>query len=115
MSTDERPADLLVEAIGEFRLELMQWIDFQLSLLSQREARPGDAGVAAGVDGSSTHRHEAQAIPMAEADVPFAPASPAPHEVSEAATQVDPRLRLDALARRLGERIRHSEETRKGP
>ena len=49
MSKDEGPEDLLVEAIGEFRLELIEWIDFQLNLLSEREAWPmaGSAGAIA--------------------------------------------------------------------
>jgi len=37
MSKDEGPEELLVEAIGEFRLELIEWIDFQLNLLCERE------------------------------------------------------------------------------
>src|SRR5271157_6090996 len=49
MSKDEGPEELLVEAIGEFRLELIEWIDFQLNLLCEREAWPmaGSAGAIA--------------------------------------------------------------------
>jgi len=93
MSKDGGPEDLLVEAIGEFRLELIEWIDFQLNLLCEREAWP--------MAGSAESR--------------IVPQRSAPAEAAEAPAQADSRHRLDAVARRLGERLRLSEESRKGP
>jgi hypothetical protein len=98
MSKDEGPADLLVEAIGEFRQELIEWIDFQMNLLCEREARP-----------------EPQAATAPAAESRIVPQRPGPAEAAEAPAQADSRHRLDAVARRLGERLRLSEESRKGP
>ena len=41
MSVDEEGADLLIGAIGEFREELIQWIDAQLAQLRERDMRLG--------------------------------------------------------------------------
>ena len=118
MSKDEGPKDLLVEAISEFRLELMDWIDFQLNLLREREARPmaGSAGAIAPANVLAA-RPEPQAAtaPATVAESRIVPQRSGPAEAAELPAQSDSRHRLDAVARRLGERLRLSEESRKGP
>jgi hypothetical protein len=114
MSKDEGPADLLVEAIGEFRQELIEWIDFQLNLLSEREAWPmaGSAGAIAPANVRPA-RPEPQAATAAESRI--VPQRSGLAEAAESPAPADSRHRLDAVARRLGERLRLSEESRKGP
>jgi hypothetical protein len=115
MSKEEGPANLLVEAIGEFRLELTEWIDFQVNLLCEREAWPV-AGSAGAIEPATVlaARPEPQAAPAA-AEARIAPQGSSPAEGAESAAQPDSRHRLDVLARHLGERLRHSEESRRGP
>ncbi len=50
MSKDEGPAERLVESISEFRIELIEWIDSQLSSLSESEtwAASGVGAIAPG-------------------------------------------------------------------
>lgn len=120
MSKDERPEDLLVEAIAELRQELIEWIDFQLNVLCEREGWPlaGSAGtiapgnvLAAGpepIAGTAT-----TTAPAAESRI--LPEKSAAAEAAEPSAPSDSRHRLDAVARRLGERLRLSEESRKGP
>jgi hypothetical protein len=121
MSKDERPPeDLLVEAIGEFRQELIEWIDFQVSLLCERETRP-----IAGSAGAIPPATVLAVWPEPQAVTAAAPASAAepklvaqragPAEAAESPSPADARHRLDVVARRLGERLRQSEEARKGP
>jgi hypothetical protein len=88
MSVDEEGADLLIGAIGEFREELIQWIDNQLAQLRERETR---FAVPVNGNGSGT-------LPAAE---PVAGS--------------DARHRLDALARQLNERLRNNEESPRKP
>jgi len=118
MSKDEGPADLLVEAIGEFRQELIEWIDFQLGLLSEREARPG-AGLAGAIAPANVPaarpETQAAAAPGTMAESRIVPQTSGLAEAAEAPPPADSRHRLDAVARRLGERLRLSEESRKGP
>ncbi|HMF35476.1 MAG TPA: hypothetical protein VKF17_02510 [Isosphaeraceae bacterium] len=116
MSKDEGPADLLVEAIGEFRQELIEWIDFQLNLLCEREAWPitGSAGAVAPANVLAA-RPEPQAATAPVAVLRVVAQSSEPAEAAESPAQPDSRHRLDAVARRLGERLRLSEESRKGP
>ena len=116
MSKDERPEDLLVEAIGEFRLELIEWIDFQLNLLCEREAWPmaGSAGAIAPADVLAA-QPESQAATAPAAESRIVPQRSGPAKAAESPAQPDSRHRLDAVARRLGERLRLSEESRKGP
>jgi hypothetical protein len=118
MSKDEGPEDLLVEAIGEFRLELIEWIDFQLNLLCEREAWPmaGSAGAIAPANVLAA-RPEPQAAtaPATAAESRIVPQRSGPAEAAESPAQSDSRHRLDAVARRLGERLRLSEESRKRP
>ncbi|MGD0044025.1 MAG: hypothetical protein ABSE84_27080 [Isosphaeraceae bacterium] len=116
MSKDEGPEDLLVEAIGEFRLELIEWIDFQLNLLCEREAWPmaGSAGAIAPANVLAA-RPEPQAATAPPAESRIVPQRSGPAEAAESPAQPDSRHRLDAVARRLGERLRLSEESRKGP
>ena len=114
MSKDEGPEDLLIEAIGEFRLELIEWIDFQLNLLCEREAWPmaGSAGAIAPGNVLAA-RPDPQGAPAAESKI--VPQRSGPAKAAESPAQPDSRHRLDAVARRLGERLRLSEESRKGP
>jgi len=116
MSKDGGPEDLLVEAIGEFRLELIEWIDFQLNLLCEREAWPmaGSAGAIAPANVLAA-RPEPQAATAPAAELRLVPQRSGPAEAAESPAQPDSRHRLDAVARRLGERLRLSEESRKGP
>ena len=116
MSKDGEPEDLLVEAIGEFRLELIEWIDFQLNLLCEREAWPmaGSAGAIAPANVLAA-RPEPQAATAPAAVLRVVPQSSGPAEAAESSAQPDSRHRLDVVARRLGERLRLSEESRKGP
>ena len=120
MSKDEGPEELLVEAIGEFRLELIEWIDFQLNLLCERDAWPmaGSAGAIAPANVLAA-RPEPQApaatAPATAAESRIVPQRSGPAEAAESPTQPDSRHRLDAVARRLGERLRLSEESRKRP
>ena len=116
MSKDEGPEDLLVEAIGEFRLELIDWIDFQLNLLCEREAWPmaGSAGAVAPANVLAA-RPELQAATAPAAESRIVSQRSGPAEAAESPAQPDSRHRLDAVARRLGERLRLSEESRKGP
>ncbi len=86
MSVDEEGADPLIGAIGEFREELIQWIDTQLAQLRERDARLAVPAIA---NGQSTI---AAAEPVAGGDA---------------------RHRLDALARQLNERLRNTEESPK--
>ncbi len=116
MSKDEGPEDLLVKAIGEFRLELLDWIEFQLNLLCEREAWPmaGSAGAIAPANGlAALPEPQAATAPAAESRI--VPQRSGPAEAAESPAQPDSRHRLDAVARRLGERLRLSEESRKGP
>jgi len=115
MSKEEGPANLLVEAIGEFRLELTEWIDFQVNLLCEREAWPV-AGSAGAIEPATVlaARPEPQAAPAA-AEARIVPQGSSSAEGAESLPQPDSRYRLDALARHLGERLRHSEEPRRGP
>lgn len=120
MSKDEGPVDLLVEAIGEFRLELIDWIDLQLKLLSERDAWPmaGSAGAIAPANVLAA-RPEPQAAtataPATASESRIVPQRSGPAEAAESPAQNDSRHRLDAVARHLGERLRLSEESRKGP
>ncbi len=118
MSKDEGPADLLVEAIGEFRQELIEWIDSQLKLLREREARPM-AGSAEAIAPASvlSIRPEplAATAPVTTVESRIAAQKSGLAEAAESPPQADSRHRLDAVARRLGERLRQSEESRKGP
>ena len=117
MSKDEGPEDLLVEAIGEFRLELIEWIDFQLNLLCEREAWPmaGSAGAIAPANVLAARPEPQAATAPAAAESRIVPQRSGPAEAAELPAQSDSRHRLDAVARRLGERLRLSEESRKGP
>ncbi len=114
MSKDEGPAERLVESISEFRIELIEWIDSQLSSLSESEtwAASGVGAIAPGKGLSA--QPEAHAVPASAADHRVASQAFMPSEISEPPAQVDPRHRLDAVARRLGERLKLSEESRKG-
>jgi len=120
MSKDEGPADLLVEAIGEFRQELIEWIDFQLNLLCEREAWPmaGSAGAIAPANVRAARPEPQVATATAAAtaaELRIVPQRSERAEAAESPAPADSRHRLDAVARRLGERLRLSEESSKGP
>lgn len=87
--SDEEEADPLFRAIGEFRRELMQWIDQQVECLQ------GQQDVL-------------EAVARAES-----PPLPSPRaEASQAAPTGDARTRLDTLARQLSDRLRGGEVAR---
>src|SRR3954447_24061742 len=86
MSQEDRPDDLLLRAIGEIRSELLGWIDERLESLREQQAA-------------------ADAAAFAPARAPPEPAAPRA-EPPAVASGADPRKRLDALARQLGERLR---------
>jgi hypothetical protein len=91
MTQDEDPADPLLAAIGALRHELVGWIDSRLGPLRERQA----AG----------SRAEPRPAPPEHASPPQTqPQRPAATASPEAGH--DPRRRLDALARHLGERLR---------
>ncbi len=116
MNKDEGPADPLVEAIGEFRLELIEWIDCQLNLLCDRETWPVADSAGALVPGKVlASRPESPESPAWSTDARTVPSKLQPADAEQAPAQVDSRNRLDAVARRLGERLRLAEESRKGP
>jgi hypothetical protein len=111
MGRDESQEDALLIEISELRQELIRWIDCQLNLCRQREARIDD-GVPGAAAGPAPSRAEAEPVskpPSLNQRMrdPTVAASDAPHSG-------DARDRLDALARQLGERLRLSEAGRKG-
>jgi hypothetical protein len=114
MSEDEGQADLLVEAIGEFRQELIEWIDAQLGLLYEREAWPL-AGSVVGIGPAKilAARSEPPTAPAPALDLRIVPQKSGTTEAAGLPLQPDSGHRLDAVARRLGERLRLSEELRK--
>ena len=114
MSKDEGPAERLVEAIGEFRVELIEWIDSQLSYLSESEAWTVSGAGAIAPGNVLKAQPEASAVPASAAEIRAVSQTSKPSEISESPVQIDSRHRLDAVARRLGERLKLSEETRKG-
>jgi hypothetical protein len=116
MSQDEGGADLLLQAIGEFRQELIQWIDSQLGLLREREARltasPPET-VSAILVPATRPEPRAQSVPASRAKI--APQGASPAVTAEMSPSADARHRLDTLARQLGERLRLSGGSRRGP
>ncbi|WP_165224522.1 hypothetical protein [Aquisphaera insulae] len=102
MTQEEDPADPLLAAIGTLRRELVGWIDSRLDLLRKEQA----AG----------HRADAQSERIAVRTPTVDGGVQARTQVAPAAPQTgdDPRLRLDALARHLGERLRFAEPIPEG-
>ncbi|WP_148597719.1 hypothetical protein [Aquisphaera giovannonii] len=99
MSPDKDPSDPLLAAIGELRRELIGWIDSRLGPLrdqGRETAAPAAFQPAPPVG---------PAIPARLRPPPGARSQPSP----PAADAGDPRHRLDALARRLGEQLRLAE------
>src|SRR4051794_37530568 len=92
MAEHEGGDDPLLEAIGEFRLELMHWIDRRMGHLQGPES---EAGPAVGAE-----RH---------------PPGSSPAEPSHAVPEGDARSRLDILARHLRDRLRGGEASRAEP
>ena len=114
MNKDERPADLLIEAIGEFRSELIEWIDSQLNLVCEREPWPlAEAAGAIAPTNVLAARAEPPTATSPVVESKIEPDQPGPVDAAESPAQADSRHRLDAVARRLGERLRISEESRK--
>jgi hypothetical protein len=115
MSEGEAPADLLVEAIGQFRLELIEWIDSQLDSLGECEAWPlGGSVVAMAPAKGLAARPEPIDATVPVSELRMMSQKTATAEVAGSQVQHDSSHRLDAVARRLGERLRLSEESRKG-
>ena len=110
MSDKEAGADPLVSAIGEFRQELVGWIDSLLGAVRERHtriaARPAEP--AATLQGFPS-RLEAggEVLTTVEGNSPPRPESRL--VASETSPKGDSRHRLDALARKLGERLRAPE------
>ncbi len=117
MNKDEGPADLLVDAIGEFRVELIEWIDSQLELLADREAWPiaDSAGATAPGKVVAAPRPEPLTAAPSSTDARTSTQQSRSAEGAESSPPADSKNRLDAVARRLGERLRLAEESRKGP
>jgi hypothetical protein len=91
MGQDEADEDPLLKAIGEFRLELTQWIEDRIATLREQDA---------------------DQPPSTRADDPEP--RPRPAEPIEANPTGDSRNRLDLLARHLNDRLRGSEAARAG-
>jgi hypothetical protein len=114
MSKDEGPAEQLVAAIGDFRQELIEWIDVQVNLLSQEEASP-----SAGAESAPVLNGGPAAVAQAQPALRTAPEFKGIKQQPEAEeapppSRPDSRHRLDAVARRLGEKLRQAEESRRG-
>jgi hypothetical protein len=115
MSDNEVGADPLVTAIGEFRQELVGWIDTLLGSIRQRHARTASRSPeqAAPLQGP-VKRYESRG----DSGVETAGGSPQREEnrtsAADPPAKGDPRHRLDALARQLGERLKSSEAARGG-
>jgi hypothetical protein len=92
MSEGGKGTDPLLKAIAEFREELIQWIDAQLVILRQREPDQGN---------SSANSDHAESRPVTQ-------------ELIESSPAADSRQRLNALARQLKDRLRHSGGSRGG-
>ena len=92
MAQDEEGADPLLEAIGEFRLELMHWIDRRMRCLQEQEG-------------------ESEPVVGAER----LPPRSSPAEPPQAIPDGDARSRLDTLARHLSDRLRGGDASRAGP
>jgi len=74
----------------------------------------GSAGAIAPADVLAA-QPESQAATAPAAESKIVPQRSGPAKAAESPAQPDSRHRLDAVARRLGERLRLSEESRKGP
>ena len=115
MSDKDVSADPLVAAIGEFRQELVGWIDSLIGAVRERHAR----AAARPLEPAATPPGLARRSESRGDGVTAAEGKPTPREenkatVSEPLAKGDSRHRLDALARQLGERLRHSEASRGG-
>jgi hypothetical protein len=137
MSQDDGGADPLLRAIGEFRQELLQWIDVQLGSLRESESQQEPVPPRGSLTNSAqSNRTESGASPGVGPEKPSARGGDrivrAPHTVWASPTSeppsrrppvtdptssnppADARDRLDALARQLGERLRGADGSRKG-
>jgi hypothetical protein len=92
MAQDEDGADPLLEAIGEFRLELMHWIDRRMRCLQEQESQTEPVLGAERISPRSSPAEPPQAIPDGDA-----------------------RSRLDTLARHQSDRLRGGDASRAGP
>jgi hypothetical protein len=91
MGQDESGADPLLKAIGEFRQELMHWIDSRIGSLHEHEAGLESASSTESPPPRSILKEPAEAVPAGDA-----------------------RHRLDTLARQLNDRLRGADGTRAG-
>ncbi len=111
---DESRDDPLLCAIEDLRQDLIRWIDGRLSQYRQREAQPETPSAASAASMGLPMRSESRV----ENDAP-SNGKPAAHEShtgqADTRSRGDARVRLDALARQLGERLRLWEASRKGP
>ena len=114
MSKDEGPAERLVEAIGEFRVELIEWIDSQLSYLSESEAwTVSGAGAMRLATFSKPNQRRLQFLRPQPRSGP-SPKHRSPPRFQNRLCRSIPDTGLTPWRSRLGERLKLSEETRKG-
>jgi hypothetical protein len=141
MSQEEGGFDSLLKAIGDFRQEVVRWIDSHLVSLrecesrheaeptpslptpdraARREARPQNESDSREIGGNGSHRRatpfpDVQRVPDARAvnSQGGTPSRKEAADLAEGFSNGDPRHRLDALARQLDERLRGAERTRK--
>ncbi len=115
MSDKEDGADPLVAAIGEFRQELVGWIDSLLGAVRERQARSAARPAEPANSGPGlARRAESRGDGVAASEGRAAPRQENRAEASQPPSNGDPRHRLDALARQLGARLRNSEAARGG-
>ena len=110
MSEKEDGADPLVTAIGEFRQELVGWIDALLGAARERKSRtaappPQTANTVPDLARGAERRRDG--VTATEGRTSTREENPA--EASQSPSNGDPRHRLDALARQLGARLRNPE------
>jgi len=115
MSDKEEGADPLVAAIGEFRQELVGWIDSLLGAVRERQARvaarpPEPANSVP----SLASRTEARGNAVKATEGRAMPREESRADAAQPPSNGDPSHRLDALARQLGARLRTSEASRGG-
>jgi hypothetical protein len=115
MSDKDGGADPLVAAIGEFRQELVGWIDSLLGAMRERHARtavrpPEQVATVPGLARRSDVRRDAVTASQGRT----VPREENQTVASDPPLKGDSRHRLDALARQLGDRLRHSDASRGG-
>jgi len=125
MHGDQKGREPLLQAIQDFRRELLEWIDARIGMLKEGECDPGEGSPGGSLEdappGESrlvTELAGESALRTGwgggEADGCFPTQFGSPGEPERREPQGDPRKRLDALARLLDERLRIAEGARGG-